>query len=90
LAVLGLPTASPVRAHIVSNETTLPDDLLDEIRTGESAKSYASRSEHFHSVIGRLKRRNWTEDQIEALLAKYPNGVAEKYQGPTSACVDRH
>jgi hypothetical protein len=80
MAAAGAPAPS-VTPVIAADETSLPDDLLEEIRTGQSAKTYASRSEHFHAVIGKLKRRHWSVDQIEALLERHPTGVGAKYSG---------
>ena len=68
------------------DETSLPDELLKDIRDGgvsrgSGAKGDKSRSGLFHHVVGELKKRRWTSEQIHALLEKYPNGVAAKYPG---------
>jgi hypothetical protein len=67
-----------------ADESTLPDELVRDIRDGGSsrglgAKADKSRSGLFHAVIGELKKRHWPVDQIYALLEKYPQGVAAKY-----------
>jgi RepB DNA-primase N-terminal domain len=41
-----------------ADEATLPDDLIELIRNG--GPQGCDRSAVFHSVIGQLKRRNWT------------------------------
>jgi hypothetical protein len=48
---------------------------------GLGAKADKSRSGLFHRVVGELKKRKWTLDQIHALLDKYPGGIAAKYHG---------
>jgi hypothetical protein len=68
------------------NESTLPADLLDAIRDGgvskgNGAKGDKSRSGHFHYVIAELEKRQWTIEAIHALLERYPQGVAAKFQG---------
>jgi hypothetical protein len=56
------PAAPPT---VAADESSLPDDLLEEIRNGQGKKIYRSRSEHFHAAISKLKRRNWSVDQIQ-------------------------
>ena len=70
-----------------ADEATLPDDLLEIIRHG--AAPGADRSEVFHKVIADLERRRWTTDAIVELLERYPNGIAEKYQGRVRQEVER-
>src|SRR5262249_31573508 len=62
-----------------SDEATLPEDLLQIIRCSD--ENSPDRSALFHSVVGKLKRRQWTVEVIAALLEKYPGGVAQKYVG---------
>jgi putative DNA primase/helicase len=71
--------ATPV--SIAADEASLPDNLLEAIRNGGVSKGGAKRSGLFHHVIGELRKRRWSVEQIDALLEKYPNGVAAKYQG---------
>ena len=71
------PAASSTPADA---ESTLPEELLKDIREGGVGKTNdKSRSALFQSVIDQLKRRHWTIDDIVALLEKYPNGVGAKY-----------
>jgi hypothetical protein len=73
------PSAAPssqAQAAGTDDESTLPDDLLEAIRTDLPK---GQRSEAFHSVIAQLKKRNWSVDAIVALLEKYPNGIANKF-----------
>ena len=77
-------TAAPSPTAATPDEASLPDELLQDVRDGGvslgvGAKGDASRSGLFHRVIGELKKRKWTVDQICALLERYPLGVAAKY-----------
>jgi hypothetical protein len=64
-----------------TDEATLPDDLLKDIRDGGvGTGNDKTRSALFQSVISQLKRRNWSIDAIVELLEKYPNGIAAKYK----------
>jgi putative DNA primase/helicase len=64
-----------------TDEATLPDDLLKDIRDGGvGKKNDKSRSALFQSVISQLKRRNWSIEAIIELLERYPNGIGAKYQ----------
>jgi RepB DNA-primase from phage plasmid len=79
---------------IDADEASLPDDLLKKIREGgvskgAGKKADVSRSGLFHHVIGNLKKRHWTVERINALLERYPNGVAAKYQGRLLAEIQR-
>jgi hypothetical protein len=76
------PAPSPVDV----DESSLPPELLEAIRAGgvskgAGAKGDKSKSGLWHHVIGELKKRNWTLDQIHALLERHPNGVGAKYAG---------
>jgi hypothetical protein len=90
LAAFATPLiATPIAADTANNatdETTLPDDLLELIRFGAKGKD---RSGEFHSVISNLKKRRWSVDAIIALLEKYPGGIAEKYVGRIREEVER-
>ena len=63
-------------ACVDENESALPEDLLQLIVHGDAV---GFRSERFHSVVARLKKRGWPLDAIVTLLEKYPNGIANKY-----------
>jgi RepB DNA-primase from phage plasmid len=79
--------ASPPGA---ADETTLPVDLLRDIRKGGVGKgSDASRSALFQSVVGQLKRRHWSCEAIVALFEKYPNGIRAKYGKRLAKEVER-
>ena len=72
-------TAAPPPSG-TTDEATLPDDLLKDVRDGGVGKSNDnSRSALFQSVISQLRRRHWSIEAIIELLEKYPNGVAAKY-----------
>src|ERR1700733_6643812 len=62
------------------DESGLPDDLLDLIRNGVSRAQ--DRSRFFMGVIAGLKERGFTVDGVYQLLARYPDGIAEKYLQP--------
>ena len=71
-------TAEPTRRACPTN--------WEDIRNGGFSKGLgrratSPRSGLFHHVVGELKKRRWTVEQIHALLEKYPNGVAAKYRG---------
>jgi hypothetical protein len=85
-AMTSSPPSAPSPATPTIDESTLPDELLKNIRDGgvsrgRGAKGDKSRSGLFHHVVGELKKRRWTREQIHALLEKYSNGVAAKYPG---------
>jgi hypothetical protein len=72
--------AAAAAATPIDPETTLPSELLEDIRVGGVGKGDdKSRSALFQSVVDQLKRRHWTVEAIVALFEKYPNGVAAKY-----------
>jgi hypothetical protein len=84
-SVASSASAAPSTA-IIADESSLPDELMSDIRGGGvsrglGVKKDKSRSGLFHNVIGELKKRRWSVDQIHALLEKHPNGVAAKYEG---------
>jgi hypothetical protein len=75
-------TAAPSPPGGATDEATLPDDLLKDIRQGGIGKTNdRSRSALFQSVIAQLKRRQWSVEAILELFERYPNGVAAKYPG---------
>jgi putative DNA primase/helicase len=87
-------TAAPSLTAATSDETSLPDELLQDVRDGgiclgAGAKGDQSRSGLFHRVIAELKKRHWTVDQIHALLEHYPQGVAAKYPKRLRAEIER-
>jgi hypothetical protein len=69
------------------DETTLPNDLLQLIRSG--VDDTEDRSAAFHSVVAQLKRRRWGVEAITSLFEKYPDGVARKYAGRIRDEVER-
>jgi len=76
------------------DEVRLPDELLRDIHVsgvslGVGPRADKSRSGLFHRAVAELKKRHWTVDQIEALLARYLNGVAAKYAGRLRAEIER-
>ena len=74
------PSAATVSPTPVDDKTTLPEELLKDIREGGVGKTNdKSRSALFQSVVDQLKRRHWSIESIIALFEKYPNGVAKKY-----------
>ena len=60
--------------------------LNDLIRNGVPERQ---RSEAFQSVIFRLANAGLSIDEIEAALAKHPNGIAQKYAGRLRAEIER-
>jgi hypothetical protein len=58
-------------------EKSLPTELLRLIREGVPAGQ--DRSVAFHHAVKGLKELRWSVDDIVALLARYPNGIARKY-----------
>src|SRR5262249_28370448 len=74
----------------IDPETTLPVELLKDIREGGIGKGNdKSRSALFQSVVDQLKRRNWSIEDIVALFEKYPNGVGAKYKKRLRKEVER-
>jgi hypothetical protein len=76
------------------DEASLPDELMADIRDGgvargNGAKGDKSRSGLFHYVIGELKKRGWSVEQIQDLLERHPNGVAAKYPRRLAAEIAR-
>jgi hypothetical protein len=76
---------APCGAPTGPDEATLPDELLKAIRDGGVSKGNGaggdkSRSGLFHHVVAELEKRQWTVEAIHALLARYPQGVAAKFQ----------
>jgi hypothetical protein len=68
-------------------EKSLPPELLRVIREGVPAGE--DRSVAFHHAIKDLKKLGWSVDEIVALLARYPNGIARKYGLRFAREVDR-
>ena len=66
----------------------IPTELCALIRNGVDENT-EDRSEHFHHAIGWLKDLGYSPDSIEALLAKNPNGIAQKYNGRLREEIDR-
>src|SRR5262245_11512125 len=73
--------AAAAAAAPIDPETTLPPELLKDVREGGVGKGNdKSRSALFQGVVDQLKRRHWTVEDIVALFEKYPNGVGAKYR----------
>src|SRR5262249_45498179 len=73
--------AAAAAATPIDPETTLPAELLKDIREGGVGKGNdKSRSALFQSVVDQLKRRHWSIEDTVALFEKYPNGVGAKYK----------
>jgi putative DNA primase/helicase len=89
LAAFATPTSPSAQGSLGgdADEATLPADLLEIIRGGSSPG--ADRSALFHGVIAQLKRRRWSVDAIVALLEKYPDGIARKYEKRLRQEVER-
>jgi hypothetical protein len=90
----GAASATTHSAGAPAEEASLPDNLLQDIRDGglsrgRGAKADRSRSGLFHALVGELKKRKWTVDQIHVLLEKYPGGVAAKYAGRLREEIER-
>jgi RepB DNA-primase from phage plasmid len=82
--------AATIPSGGATDETTLPDDLLKDIRDGGVGRGNdKTRSALFQSVVGQLKRRHWSVEDIIKLLEKYPNGVGAKYRKRLRKEVDR-
>jgi hypothetical protein len=62
------------------DELALPDDLFDLVRDG--VRRSQDRSRFFMGVVAGLKERGFTVDDVYDLLARYPNGIADKYLRP--------
>ena len=82
--------AGAASATATPDEASLPTELMQDIRDGGvSLGADKSRSGLFHRVVGELKKRKWTVDQIHALLERYPQGVAAKYPKRLRAEIER-
>ena len=83
-------SAPPNGAGAAADQSSLPEDLIKEIREGGTGQGDdATRSALFHAVVGKLARRKWDSDAILVLLEKYPNGVGAKYAGRLAEEVRR-
>lgn len=69
--------ASKQRDDPFGFSTSLPTDLDQLIRYG--VPEAEDRSEHFHHAVRWLKDLGWGVDDIHGILARFPNGIAEKY-----------
>ena len=80
-------SASAIAGASVSgsaDEAGLPEELVKAIREGGLSKGLGAKGDKsgsglFHYVVGELKKRRWTVEQIHALLERYPQGVGAKY-----------
>jgi hypothetical protein len=74
------------------HEGALPNDLLKIVVNGVEGED-EDRSRRFFGVVANLKRRYWPLEDIGALFERYPEGIAQKYQGrireQTKACYDK-
>jgi hypothetical protein len=68
------------------SEASLPNDLRTLIRDGAQV---GDRSEDFYHAVRWLKDLSWQAADITSLLARYPNGIAEKYIDRLDAEVQR-
>lgn len=80
------PNGHGARLDFNDADPQLPPELLDLIRNGAPV---SDRSEQFHHVAGWLKDLGYTVEAIEALLGRYPNGIARKYQGRLRPEIER-
>ena len=62
------------------DELALPDDLMDLILNG--VPQSRDRSRMFMGVVAGLKELGFTVDGVYRLLARYPDGIADKYLRP--------
>jgi hypothetical protein len=62
------------------DESDVPEGLMDLIRNGVSRSR--DRSRIFMGVLADLKRFGFTVDGAYELLARYPDGIAQKYMKP--------
>jgi putative DNA primase/helicase len=79
------PTPAPA-PNPTPDEASLPEGLMKAIREGGASKGLGAKGDKsgsglFHHIVGELKKRKWTVEAIAALLEKYPNGAAAKYNG---------
>jgi hypothetical protein len=74
------------KAENAGDETTLPPELIETIRSGVKN---GDRSTAFHGVVASLKKRRWSVDAIVALLEKYSAGIGSKYAGRLREEVER-
>jgi hypothetical protein len=63
-----------------ADESTLPDDLMEWIRDGVPQSQ--DRSRMFMAVVAALKELGFTLEGVYKLLARYPDGIAQKYTKP--------
>ena len=63
------------------DESGLPDSLMDLIRNGVSRSR--DRSRVFMGVLADLKARGFSAEGAYRLLARYPDGIVQKYLQPT-------
>jgi hypothetical protein len=63
------------------DESDLPDSLTDLIRNGVSRSR--DRSRIFMGVLADLKARGFAAEGAYEVLARHPDGIAEKYTRPT-------
>lgn len=64
----------------------LPPELDRLIREGVPV---GQRSAQFHHVVGWLKDLNCSVDDIERVLARHPNGIAQKFAGRLRQEIER-
>lgn len=63
-----------------TEESVLPDDLMELIRNG--VPQSRDRSRMFMGVVAGLKELGFTVEGVYRLLARYPGGIAQKYLQP--------
>lgn len=64
----------------------VPPKLLEIIQSGVGV---GRRSDQFYGVVKRLKRKGWSADAVEELLARHPDGIAAKFRDRLRQEVDR-
>ena len=62
-------------------------DLLDAVKNG--APAGGDRSAIFMSVVRSLKAKGYNVNRIERFFARYPNGIAKKYEGKLRTEIER-
>lgn len=80
-------TLADTRLQPYTHNHNLPSDLENLVRFGPPSGS--DRSAAFHHAVCWLKDYGWSVDEIEALMAAHPDGVAEKYDGRLRAEIER-
>jgi hypothetical protein len=76
----GVPVSNVV--YIGGDESSLPEELMKEIRDGGTGKGDdKTRSALFHAIIGKLARRKWSEEASGEFLDDGPTLEHESVSG---------